>query len=44
MNHAIALGGMRPVIDRVFSFGEVPAAFGYFETMQPLGKVVIGHA
>ena len=44
MNRAIAVGGMRPVIDRVFSFGEVPAAFEYFEREQPFGKVIISHA
>ena len=44
MNRAIAVAGMRPVIDRVFPFDEVPAAFRYFETMQPFGKVVISYA
>jgi NADPH:quinone reductase-like Zn-dependent oxidoreductase len=43
MNRAIAVAGMRPVIDRVFSFDEVPSAFRYFETAQPFGKVVISH-
>ena len=43
MNRAIAVAGMRPVIDRVFPFDEVPAAFRYFETMQPFGKVVISY-
>ncbi len=43
MNRAIAVAGMRPVIDRVFPFEEVPAAFRYFETMRPFGKVVISH-
>ena len=44
MNRAITVGGMRPVIDRVFPFDEVPAAFRYFEEMRPFGKVVISHA
>jgi NADPH:quinone reductase-like Zn-dependent oxidoreductase len=43
MNRAIAVAGMRPVIDRAFSFDEVPAAFRYFEEMRPFGKVVIRH-
>src|SRR5215467_9835726 len=44
MNRAIAVAGMHPVIDRVFPFDEVPAAFRYFQTAQPFGKVVISHA
>ena len=44
MNRAIAVAGLRPVIDRVFRFDEAPAAFRYFETMQPFGKVVISHS
>jgi NADPH:quinone reductase-like Zn-dependent oxidoreductase len=43
MNRAIAAAGMRPVIDRVFGFAEVPAAFRYYEASAPLGKVVISH-
>jgi NADPH:quinone reductase-like Zn-dependent oxidoreductase len=43
MNRAIAVAGMRPVIDRVFPFDEVPAAFRYFERVEPFGKVVINH-
>ena len=44
MNRAIAVAGMRPEIDRVFHFNEVPAAFRYFEEARPIGKVVITHA
>jgi NADPH:quinone reductase-like Zn-dependent oxidoreductase len=44
MNRAIGVGGMRPTIDRVFPFEEVPSAFRYFETAQPFGKVVISHS
>jgi NADPH:quinone reductase-like Zn-dependent oxidoreductase len=44
MNRAIAVAGLRPEIDRVFPFDEVPAAFRYFEEKRPLGKVVISHA
>lgn len=41
MNRAIALHGLRPVIDRVFSFGEAPAAFRHLESASHFGKVVI---
>ncbi len=44
MNRAIGVAGMRPEIDRVFHFDEVPAAFRYFEETRPIGKVVITHA
>src|SRR5262249_47035997 len=43
MNRAIASARMKPVIDRVFGFDEVHAAFRYYEEAQPLGKVVIRH-
>src|SRR5262249_8317966 len=43
MNRAIAVARLRPVIDRVFSFEELPAAFEYYESTHPLGKVVIRH-
>jgi len=38
---AIADGRIVPVIDRVFSFGELPAAKAYVESNAQLGKVVI---
>jgi NADPH:quinone reductase-like Zn-dependent oxidoreductase len=44
MNRAIAVAGMKPVIDRVFAFDQLREAFAYYETTQPLGKVVIRHA
>jgi NADPH:quinone reductase-like Zn-dependent oxidoreductase len=44
MTRAIGVAGMRPAIDRVFRFDEVPSAFRYFEEARPLGKVVITHA
>jgi NADPH:quinone reductase-like Zn-dependent oxidoreductase len=43
MNRAIAGARMKPVIDRVFGFDEVPAAFRYYQEAQPLGKVVVRH-
>jgi NADPH:quinone reductase-like Zn-dependent oxidoreductase len=39
----VVVAGTRPVIDRVFPFDEVPAAFRYFEPMPPFGKVVISY-
>jgi NADPH:quinone reductase-like Zn-dependent oxidoreductase len=44
MNLAITQHALRPVIDRVFSFDEVPEAFSYFEAGKYFGKVVISHA
>ena len=38
---AIAGGKIKPVIDRVFDFDELPAAKRYVETDQLLGKVII---
>jgi len=43
MNRAISVAKLKPVIDRVFAFDELPAAFRYYESNQPLGKVVIRH-
>ncbi|WP_207765843.1 zinc-dependent alcohol dehydrogenase family protein [Pleomorphomonas carboxyditropha] len=43
MNRAMEYHGMRPVIDRIFDFDEVPAAFEYFEHGKQAGKVVIRH-
>lgn len=41
MNRAIAVGRMRPVVHRVFTFLEAVDAYRYYEAEQPLGKVVI---
>jgi NADPH2:quinone reductase len=38
---ALATGAIKPVIDRVFAFDELPAAKAYVDTDQLLGKVVI---
>jgi len=43
MNRAISVARMRPVIDRVFDFDELPAAFQYYQSTRALGKVVIRH-
>ena len=43
MNRAITANGLKPLIDRVFPFADVPAAFRYFEAGRQVGKVVIAH-
>jgi len=43
MNRAIALVKMKPVVDRVFPFGEAVEAFRYMETGSHFGKVAIRH-
>jgi NADPH:quinone reductase-like Zn-dependent oxidoreductase len=44
MLRAIGAHRLTPVIDRVFPFAEAPAAYRYFETARPFGKVVIADA
>jgi NADPH:quinone reductase-like Zn-dependent oxidoreductase len=41
MNRAIALDGLRPVVDRVFPFAEAPEAFRYMQAAGHFGKIVI---
>jgi NADPH:quinone reductase-like Zn-dependent oxidoreductase len=41
MNRAIALHKLRPVVDRVFSFNETPAAYAHLESGKHFGKIVI---
>lgn len=41
MNRAIEQGGQRPLVDRVFSFDQVPAAFREFEKSEHMGKIAI---
>jgi NADPH:quinone reductase-like Zn-dependent oxidoreductase len=43
MNRAFTANRLKPLIDRVFSFADVPAAFRYFENGGHFGKVVITH-
>ncbi len=38
---ALAASGTRPVIDRVFEFGEARAAYEYMESGQHFGKIVV---
>jgi NADPH:quinone reductase-like Zn-dependent oxidoreductase len=41
MNHAVAEHRLKPVIDRVFGFDEVPAALRCLETGAHFGKVCV---
>jgi NADPH:quinone reductase-like Zn-dependent oxidoreductase len=41
LNRAIAQTGLRPVVDRVFSFGEAREAFTTMENASHFGKIVI---
>jgi D-arabinose 1-dehydrogenase-like Zn-dependent alcohol dehydrogenase len=41
MNRAIVQTGLRPVIDRVFSFGEAREAFSTMENASHFGKIVV---
>ncbi len=41
MNRAICLHQLRPVVDRVFSFGETKDALRYMESAAHFGKIVI---
>ncbi|MEU6259133.1 NAD(P)-dependent alcohol dehydrogenase [Streptomyces sp. NPDC047043] len=41
MNRAIALHGLHPVVDRVFPYDDVHAAYRYYATGAAFGKVVI---
>jgi NADPH:quinone reductase-like Zn-dependent oxidoreductase len=41
MNRAIEEHGLRPVVDRVFAFEEVPAAFERLASQEHFGKIVI---
>jgi len=44
MNRAISVAQMKPVIDKVFSFDDTPAAFRHLQSAQHLGKIVIALA
>lgn len=41
MNRAIALHKLRPVVDRVFPFGEAREAFRYMQSDAHFGKICI---
>jgi NADPH:quinone reductase-like Zn-dependent oxidoreductase len=41
LNEFVAAHQLRPVIDRVFPFEEARAAFRYYESTSPFGKVII---
>ncbi len=41
MSHSFIKHQLRPMIDRVFSFEEAPAAYGYMESGAHMDKIVI---
>jgi NADPH:quinone reductase-like Zn-dependent oxidoreductase len=41
MNQAIAVNNLKPIIDRVFSLDDVPAAYRYLQSAQHFGKIVV---
>ncbi len=41
MNHAISLAGMKPVIDRTYTFGQLREALDYMQSGSHFGKIVI---
>jgi NADPH:quinone reductase-like Zn-dependent oxidoreductase len=44
MNRAITVAGMKPVIDKVFGFDDVQAAFRHLQSAQHFGKIVVALA
>jgi NADPH:quinone reductase-like Zn-dependent oxidoreductase len=42
MNRAVELHAIRPVVDRIFPFGEAQAAYAHFAAKNHTGKIVIG--
>ncbi|MFI6649204.1 NAD(P)-dependent alcohol dehydrogenase [Streptomyces sp. NPDC050529] len=41
MNNVITAHRLRPVLDRTFSFEQAAAAYGYYASASPFGKVII---
>ncbi len=41
MNHAIAANGIKPVIDKIYGFKDVPAAYKHIASGAHFGKIVI---
>ena len=41
MNHAIALHTIKPIIDRTFTWADLPAALHYMESQQHFGKICL---
>jgi NADPH:quinone reductase-like Zn-dependent oxidoreductase len=37
----VAIAGIHPVVDRVFTFDEAPEAFRHFDAGRHFGKVVV---
>jgi NADPH:quinone reductase-like Zn-dependent oxidoreductase len=41
MNRAISVGGLKPVIDKVFPFDAAASAYRHLQSAQHFGKIVI---
>ena len=41
MNRLFSVAKLKPVVDKVFSFGEAPQAYEYLASQKHVGKVVI---
>jgi NADPH:quinone reductase-like Zn-dependent oxidoreductase len=41
MNRAISVGGLKPVIDKLFPFDAAPSAYRHLQSAQHFGKIVI---
>jgi NADPH:quinone reductase-like Zn-dependent oxidoreductase len=41
MNRAISASGLKPIVDKVFSFDDAPAAYRHLQSAQHFGKIVI---
>lgn len=41
LNRAVSLNGLKPMIDRVFGFDEVPAALAHMQSGAHFGKIVV---
>jgi NADPH:quinone reductase-like Zn-dependent oxidoreductase len=41
MNRAFEIGGVRPVVDKVFEFEQLREAYDYLQSAKHIGKVVV---
>lgn len=41
MNRAFEIGGVRPIVDKVFEFDQLKEAYDYLQPGKHMGKVVV---
>lgn len=41
MNRAFEVGGVKPVVDKVFEFDQLKEAYEYLQAAKHIGKVVV---